>query len=279
MGPPEVIVGWVVFLSLGALAAALGVSGRLRLGESLTLGLLAVPAGLGMGGTIDAVRNELSGPLRYSIPSLVIASGGTIALRHAIARARARAERAQRPWPFPAGLGIVAATVVTTTLATLAATAIAGRGAPVWVAPALTGILTFVTGSAMVARARRAERAITGLAPPPAAVSGRSAIAVTLGLVMPLFYLSLSPLAVLPLFALPFTIGLLWTAARDASVLGRTFFAMLVALNILPLGVIAVVPFAEDLMVRIAAGGGVAVAVAAIFWLAAAELRAPRHVG
>jgi len=37
MGPPETIVGWTVFLALGAAGAVLGIAGRLRLGEAVVI--------------------------------------------------------------------------------------------------------------------------------------------------------------------------------------------------------------------------------------------------
>ena len=88
MGPLEVWIGWTVFFALLASSAALGISGRLRLGEAVTAGLLAAAAGLGSGGLTDAFRNHWSTPLRYAIPMLILTAGGYSLLAAAVMKKR-----------------------------------------------------------------------------------------------------------------------------------------------------------------------------------------------
>jgi hypothetical protein len=110
MGPPETIAGWVVFLGLATLGAALGIAGRLRLGEAVTVGILAVPAGLAVGGAIDAARNHWTGPLRYTVPASAVAFVGYTALAVGVVRARTSRTARERPRPVAHGYIVLAVT-------------------------------------------------------------------------------------------------------------------------------------------------------------------------
>lgn len=270
MGPLEVWVGWTAFFTLLALSAALGISGRLRLGEAATAGLLAIAAGLGTGGLVDALRNEWLSPLRYAIPMLVLAAGGYSLLGAAVHRKRALVEIRERPRPIALGYAIIAATAVTTVIAVTAAKAIAGSGAPIWVAPSLTGVATFAIGSYLVDRKRRRARARLGVPSAPPAVKSRTAIAVVLGGFTAFFYLSMSILALMTLVALPFTIAFMWSAARRASASGRLLISFVAALDLWPVGGLLLVGAARDRSeVVIGGGGAIAILLATVFWVTA----------
>lgn len=267
MGPLEVWVGWTIFFTLLTLSAALGISGHLRFGEAVTGGLLAIATGASSGGFVDAVRSGTTEPLRYAIPMCAIAAGGYAWLGIAIRGKRERLAGYERR-PLVVGWLVMAAAAATTIIAVFAAKQIADRGAPIWVAPALTGVVTFAAGSLLVDRGRRRARAARALGSPPAAVGARTAIAVALGITTAAFFASLSGVALIALVALPFTLWFMWRAARAASPGGRALISVLVALDLFPIcASVSYLASRSGTVVNFIGGAIVAVACAVAFWL------------